>query len=85
MLAGGEVALLDGALVGETLGALQKELGAFATAKAADWLRYNVPFLLLTSDDDRFTRWQRFVPIHGLSLVLAGQLREAGMLSSLNR
>jgi hypothetical protein len=33
----GKVALLDGAAVGKALGALQKEFGAFATAKAADW------------------------------------------------
>jgi hypothetical protein len=36
VLAGREVALLDRATVGSALGALQKKLGAFATAKAAD-------------------------------------------------
>src|SRR6185437_6473872 len=36
MLAGSEVALLNRALVGKTLGALQEKLHAFATAKAAD-------------------------------------------------
>ena len=43
VLAGRKVALLNGAIVGEAFGALQKELRAFATAKAADWVRYNVP------------------------------------------
>jgi hypothetical protein len=33
----GEIALLNGAAVREALGTLQKKLGAFATAKAADW------------------------------------------------
>jgi hypothetical protein len=36
VLARGEVALLDRATISVALGALQKELGAFATAKAAD-------------------------------------------------
>jgi len=30
--------------------------------KGGRLLRYNVPFLLLTSDDGRFTREWRFVP-----------------------
>jgi len=36
VLTGRKVALLEGATVGGALGALQKKLGAFATAKAAD-------------------------------------------------
>jgi len=36
MLAGGEITLLDRALVGEALGPFQEKLHAFATAKAAD-------------------------------------------------
>ena len=36
VLAGRKVALLQRATVGGALGALQKKLGAFATAKAAD-------------------------------------------------
>jgi len=35
MLARRKIALLDGALVAEALGALQEKFGAFATAKAA--------------------------------------------------
>ena len=35
MLAGSEIALLERALVAETLGAFEEKLGAFATAKAA--------------------------------------------------
>jgi hypothetical protein len=61
----GKVALLNRATVGKALGALQKKLGAFATAKAADWSCITCHFfLLLTSDDGRFTLLVRacFVP-----------------------
>jgi hypothetical protein len=64
MLAGGEIALLDGALVRKTLGALQKKLGAFTAAKAADCSGITCQFFSpKISGADRFTRWQRFVPV----------------------
>src|SRR6202171_3313077 len=36
VLAGGEVALLDGAFLGEALGSLEEEFGAVAAAEGAD-------------------------------------------------
>jgi hypothetical protein len=55
VLAGGKVALLNRAFFREALRALQKELGAFATAKAADWSGITCHVILLTSEADRFT------------------------------
>jgi len=55
VLAGRKIALLQGATVGGALGALQKEFGCLATAKAADCSGITSHFLLLTSDDGRFT------------------------------
>src|SRR5277367_6013446 len=50
VLARGEVALLNRALVAETPSALQKKLHAFATAKAADCSRITCHFILLRPD-----------------------------------
>jgi hypothetical protein len=64
MLARGKIALLDRALVRKTLGALQKKLGAFAAAKAADRSSITCQFFSpKMSGADRFTRWLRFVPV----------------------
>ena len=64
MLAGGEVALFDGALLGEALGSLEEELCCRRGGTCGRRVLYNVPFLFLhDSGVDRFTRWRRFVPI----------------------
>src|ERR1700691_4523030 len=55
VLAGSKVALFNGALLGKALGAFQKELHAFATAKAADWSGISCHVILLASEADRFT------------------------------
>src|SRR5579859_1822591 len=65
MLSGSEVALFDRALVAETLGALEKEFHAFASAKAANWSFischcFSKPRVLHT---DRFTGGMPFFPI----------------------
>jgi len=46
--AGRKVALLQGATVGKAFGALQKKLGAFATAKAADCSGITCHFFLFS-------------------------------------
>jgi len=55
MLARRKIALLDGALVAEALGALQEKFGAFATSKEAYGAGVTCHEFLQTSDDSRFT------------------------------
>src|ERR1700722_9272080 len=56
MLSRGEVALLNGALLGEALGSLEEKFRAVAAAKAADGSGITCHFLAPDSGDDRFTR-----------------------------
>jgi hypothetical protein len=65
MLARGKIALLDSALLRKTSSALQKELRAFTTAKAAYWSGITCQFLSPDSEDDRFTERLPFIPIPG--------------------
>ena len=55
VLAGRKVALLDRATVGECTWCPSKKAWCLRDGKGGRLLRYNVPFLLLTSDDGRFT------------------------------
>src|ERR1700728_3012713 len=62
VLARGKIALLDGALVGKTLRALQEQLHAFSPAEPADRSRITCQCILLNSEADRFTS-EDFVPV----------------------
>src|SRR5262249_13949609 len=64
MLAGSKIAFFHRALIGKTFRALEEQLHAFATAKAADctFISSQFPFSF-TSGDDRFTGGDPFVPI----------------------
>jgi hypothetical protein len=56
MLSRGEVALLNGALLGEALGSLEEKFRAVAAAEAADGSGITCHFSAPDSGDDRFTR-----------------------------
>jgi hypothetical protein len=64
VLAGGKVALLNRATIREALGALQKKLGAFATAKAADWSGITCHFFF-------FSRLRMTAGLHVVQLLAA--------------
>jgi hypothetical protein len=63
VLAWGEVALLNGALVSKALRALEEEFCSVAATKAADGSCVTCHFISPKSSDDRFTRRLRFIPI----------------------
>ncbi len=75
MLAGGEVALLDGAFLGEALGSLEEEFGSVAAAEAAGRVLCNVPLYcsyIQLRVSIVFTRWLRFVTIRCLLRLTCG-------------